>query len=154
MSGNAQSAVKKILCGVDGSEEACRAAELASCLSRDLQAGMTFISVARAVEMTPELKKYVEAEGLQGQSFPILAADAEACLLRAEEIAAQCAAPTVARAVEVGDPFERMSTFARDKKIDLVVLGHHVRSSLSRLAQKPLAQRLADALPVNVLLVP
>lgn len=146
--------VRRILCGADGSEPACRAAEVASCLARDLGAELTFVSVAKAVATTPELEEYLKIEGIEGTTFPNLSADAETCLDQAVGIARQCSAPAFRRVVEIGDPFERLSAYVEKEKIDLVILGHHARSSVGRLARKPLSQRIADDVPVKLLLVP
>lgn len=146
--------IGKILCAVDGSAPACRAAEIAACIARDMGAEIRFVSVARPAKPSPELEKYAEAEGLTGTPLPFHVPEAEACLKQAVEVARDCGAATVESAVEVGDVFETLSSVIRAKGVDLVVLGHHARTSVGRLARKPVSQRLADEGAVKLLLVP
>ncbi len=147
-------AITRVLCATDGSEAACRAAEAAGCIARDLQADLMFVSVAKAAKMTPELQEYLKAEGLEGERLPLLSSDAEACLERAAEIAKGCSVPNAKQAVRVGEAFDEVAATIRNERIDLVILGHHTRSTARRLARKPLSQRIADEVPVKVLLVP
>lgn len=154
MSKTDRKSLKHILCAVDGSGEACRAAEMAGCIARDMQARITIISVAKAAKMTPELEKYAKTEGLEGQEVPLLVVDAENCLNKALGIARDCGASAVQSFVRVGNPFDQISTIVDEESVDLVVLGHHARTSVSRLTRKPLSQRIADEIPVKLLLVP
>lgn len=154
MSGADPHAITRILCGVDGSAAACRAAEVAGCIARDMRARLTFVSVAKAAEMTQELRTYAGSEGLGEQPVPMLTRDAEACLSGASDIAGGCGVPAARQLVRVGDVFEEFLRTIDDEGADLVVLGHHQRSAPGRLVRKPLSQKIADQVPVKLMLVP
>ncbi|MEZ5934814.1 MAG: hypothetical protein R3F54_23340 [Alphaproteobacteria bacterium] len=61
--------MSNLLCGVDGSEPACRAAALAAQLASALDVKLTYLTVAREIEPRGDLKGYLEAEGLKGRAF-------------------------------------------------------------------------------------
>lgn len=143
-----------VLCAVDGSEPACRAAAVAACIARDMDATISFVSVAEAAKASPQLEDYLKTEGIEGTPVPFHVPEAEDCLKKAISIAHECGASAVESAVEVGDTFEQLSAAIKKQGADLIILGHHARSSVGRLARKPLSQRIADELPVKLLLVP
>ena len=153
MTGGAEP-VRHILCGVDGSEPACRAIEVAACLARNLDAKLTLISIAKAMDMTPELRDYPKSEGLGFEQVPLLPTDAQACLDGAAQNAESCGLANAGQIVRTGDRLEQLQATIGTEDVDLVVLGHHARSSAHRLVSKPLSQQIADTIPVKLLLVP
>lgn len=154
MTADTPPAATRILCGVDGSDAACRAAETAGRLGRDLAASLTFVSVAQASKLTPELERYLAAEGQTGALFPNITSEAEACLRQAASMAASSRVVGVKQIVEVGDPFQKICDLIDKEGVDLLVLGRHRRSSVERLAKKPLSQKIADVKDIKILLIP
>ena len=154
MSEEAKQTITHILCAVDGSAEACNAAKVAGCLARDLGAALTFISVASALKMTPELERELAVEGLEGRDIPVLPKDAEVCLDTAMRIAQACDAPIAKRRVVVGDPMQQILEAISGEKADLLILGHHKRSTIGRVVRRPLSTRIADETSTQIMLVP
>ena len=145
---------RHILCLVDGSEEGCRAAQMAGCLARDLSSRLSLVAAARPLKPTPELESYLAIEGLTGVEMPLPEADAEACLQTALTIARDCDAPDPRAQVKIGTPYEIISEYQRTEAIDMVVLGHAQWPLLARTTQRPLAGRIIESLQLPVTLVP
>lgn len=143
-----------LLCLVDGSEASCRAIEVAACLAQDLGAKLGYVAIARAAEMTPELKEYFRVEKVEMRPIPLLKSDAEACLQTAARIADGCGAKGARYLVRIGDPAEEIGRLVLSEKADLVVVGHHPRSMADRVVHKPLEHQLAEAGNVKLMLVP
>jgi nucleotide-binding universal stress UspA family protein len=146
--------VKHILCPIDGSEEGCRAAELAACLASALRAKLTYLAVAKPAKVTPEIEAYLNREGLDGMELPQSMPEAEDCLRVAAGIASKCGAPDFLAKIEVGKPFEAISSRARNDGVDLVVLGFSRRLALKNLGRPYLADQVAEKLDMSVLTVP
>ena len=145
---------RHILCLVDGSDEACRAAKVAACLARDLSSRLSFVAAAKPLKTTPELETYLAIEGLSGVDVPLPEREAEACLQTALSIARDCDAPDPTAQVKIGTPFDVIAEFQRADAIDMVVLGHAKWPSWLRTSHRPVAGRLIERLKLPVMLVP
>ncbi len=55
MTGASGPEIRHILCGVDGSDQSCRAAEQAAWLAIALKANLTYLAVAREVQADTEI---------------------------------------------------------------------------------------------------
>ena len=61
-----------ILCAVDGSELSLRAATAASELAAKLNAKLTFLTVAKELKVSEEVRRYLELEHLAGEPQYVL----------------------------------------------------------------------------------
>ncbi len=138
----------RICCAVDFSEPSWIAMEQAAELASQLRAELTLVHV-RAPQATAATDVLVPTVGLD---------DAE--LRRAEETLevwrsdaeARAALPVRAR-VLLGDPALELARFVADERCDLLVLGTHGRTGLSRLFLGSVAERALRRAPVPVLVI-
>lgn len=146
--------ITHILCPVDGSDEGCRAAEVAACLATALGTKLTFLAVAKPAKLTPEIEAYLKLEGLGGLELPQSLPNAEDCMRVAASIATKCGVTEFEQKIEVGTPFDAISYRTRHGDVDLVVLGFRRRYALKNLGRPHLADLVAEKLDVAVLTVP
>lgn len=144
-----------ILCGVDGSDAACRAASVAANLAKAYDATLTYVTVAKEAADSPELAAYRRNEEVDpGILVPIVNEDAEACLKTALDIAGQAGIETANRVVRTGDVVEAILSLGTELGADALVLGHHSRSKVGRALVAPVSTKVADRGSMKVLLVP
>lgn len=62
----------KILCAVDGSQHALKAAKLASVLAERFSAKLTFLTVTKELKMSDEVRRFMELEHLTGEPQYVL----------------------------------------------------------------------------------
>jgi hypothetical protein len=77
-----------ILCWVDGSDEACRAAERAAHLAKSLGAKLSFLALGDEPGYSKGFEDYAQIEGVIGPMSPSIANNVEACLFQAVSVAA------------------------------------------------------------------
>ncbi len=138
---------KKICCAVDFSEPSWIAMEQAAELAGQLHAELTLVHVlpppapaATDVLVPPAV---LEAEARRAdETLEVWRSDAEA----------RAALPVRAR-VLLGDPALELARFAADEGCDLLVLGTHGRTGLSRLVLGSVAERVLRRAPLPVLVV-
>jgi nucleotide-binding universal stress UspA family protein len=121
--------IRKILVAIDGSEHALRAARLAADLALRCDADLHLVQVVPRLVVSKELEEFAKAEKID---FPTsLDVTARYLLGPAESIAEAAGVRRVFRDVLTGDPAERLLEHAKDKGIDLIVLG---RRGLGRVS--------------------
>lgn len=124
--------IRHILCGVDGSDPACRAAMHAGWLAKTLNAKLTFLAVARGARNDFELDAYRQTEGLGEEPVPMLPSQAEMCLVAALASASAIGHNTTDRLIRVGKVAQTLLSVAGEIGADTVVLGRHDRNELHR----------------------
>ena len=92
-----------VLCWVDGSEEACRAAERAAHLSLSLGAKLTFLAIGTRPQRSEEFDAYARIERVSAPMPTRIDRNAAACLDQAMVIAAQVGATRTNRLTRTGD---------------------------------------------------
>ena len=142
-----------ILCGVDGSEAACRAVEVAADLGRRCNARLAFVSVASEAPLSEEVRSYLVAEGLKGQAQPLLRKDAEACLRIAIGIAREAGIQDVERLVVIDGSAQGIVATANKLGASIIVLGHHGRHAVKNLLFGSTVRKVLDQASQSVLLV-
>ena len=143
-----------ILVGVDGSEPACRAAELAARLARATGAELTLLAVARdAAQAPPEIERLMEREGAGDGQIPLLPADAATCLDVAAKAPRGAGVERPQRVIATGDATEMIADAARSRRADCIVLGRHRHGAARRLIMGSTAQELGRRIDVPILLV-
>ena len=122
---------KHILCPVDFSDYSDAALDLASSLARDTGAKLYIIHVEEQASLTAMLRV------LDGHRlFKKLPTATE---VRFEHD------------VLLGDPAREIVKFAKEKGVDLIVMGSHGRTGLSRVLMGSVAEVVARTAPVPVL---
>lgn len=122
-----------ILCWVDGSHEACRAAERAAHLARCLTARLSFVAVGTQQAHDQGFEDYARIEGVIEPIPPSIAADASACLDQAMLIATKICVTSASRLVQTGDPATAICDAAQTQGADLVVIRRRRSGLIERL---------------------
>ena len=117
--------ISHILCGVDGSAAACRAAESASWLAAKTKASLTFVSVAHEGNSTKALDAYRQSEELGDEPVPIMPSDADACLSIVQASASVLGVPEVTQIVRIGSVAPILMSVAVEVGADTIILGCH-----------------------------
>ena len=78
---------QKILCAVDGSEHAAKAAEAASELAAKHGGTVTFLTVTKDFKINDEVKRFIELENLTGEPQYVLDSYATKVLQQAKDTA-------------------------------------------------------------------
>lgn len=144
---------RKLLCAVDGSDPACRAARVAASLALRCGADLTFVSVSREAALTDEVRTFLVDEGLKGQPQPWLSKDAGACLTIAVGIAREVGVECVERLVIIDQPEKGIIKTARNISADCLVLGRHGHRPVMDLFMGSVTRKVLDRTDLPVLLV-
>ncbi len=115
---------KRILCAVDGSEHANKAAMLASDMAANFKARLTFLTVAKELKVTEEVKRYIEIEHLSGSPQYILDEFTESVIQSAKDAAREAGVKEVSSEIKVGNPARAIVEFAKRGGYDVIVLGN------------------------------
>jgi nucleotide-binding universal stress UspA family protein len=129
-----------VLCGTDGSESSFRAVDRAATVARDAGASLLLACAYR-----PMSAREVQdaADALGGESYKVSGATpAEDVLRDAMDRARKLGAKNVEILAVEGDPVDELSRLAKDRAVDLVVIGNRGLNSL--------AGRLLGSVPANI----
>ena len=136
---------KRVLLAYDGSLEGARALREGALLAKACCAEVVLLSVA------PETAGVQIAEGIQGGVVAQLIESHKELLQRALGRLRELGFSPVGR-LEVGEPAPIIGKVAREMQADLVVVGHHKQSFLSRWWSGPNDAYLSDHVHCSVLL--
>ncbi|HVM28731.1 MAG TPA: universal stress protein [Mycobacteriales bacterium] len=129
-----------ILCGTDGSESSFRAVDRAATIARD--AGATLL-LATAYHPMSRREQQDAAAALGGESYKVSGASpAEEVLREAAARAQKVGAKDVDTVAIEGDAVDQLADLAKQRKVDLVVVGNRGLNSL--------AGRLLGSVPANI----
>ena len=104
---------KKILCAVDGSDHAVKAADLAAKMAAASKAKLTYITVTKELKMTEEVKRYIEVEHLSGTPQYVLDEYTEKVIQKAKDEARAEGVTDVSAEIKVGNPARVIVDFAK-----------------------------------------
>ena len=113
----------KILCAVDGSRHSLEAARTASEMAVKFGAKLTFLTVAKELKMTDEVKRFIELENLAGEPQYVLDDYTEQVLQEAKDAARAAGVDDFKTEVRVGPPARTIMQFADRNGFDTIVLG-------------------------------
>ena len=113
----------KIVCAVDGSPHAVKAAKMASELAVASDADLTFLTITKRLKLTEQVKHYLEVENL-GSSEPQYLLDkfVKTVLEDARTVAKEIGAKATTETRE-GQPARMIVDFAQRSNCDAIVLG-------------------------------
>ncbi|MCX8085898.1 MAG: universal stress protein [Rhodocyclaceae bacterium] len=132
--------MKHILIAYDGSDPAKHAFEQALDLAGRYDAQLTVLAVARP----PEFGTEVETEAVMENSL-------QHCRAILEPLKAL--APQARFEVAVGHPAVKITTFAEDNGVDLIVMGHRGKTLFDRWLIGSVAKKVMSYAPCSVLIV-
>ena len=140
-----------VLCWVDGSDEACRAAERAAHLAWSLGAKLSFVAVGHEPEHDEGFEDYARIEGMSAPMSPSIIGDVSACLDQAMAIAAKVGVTGATRLTRTGHAATAICDAARAEGADLVVIRKHRSSLVERLLGTSVSDAFADGCEFAVL---
>jgi nucleotide-binding universal stress UspA family protein len=114
---------QNILCAVDGSENALRAAKVAAELAAKFGATLTFLTVAKKLEVTEQVRRYMEIEHIAGEPQYVLDEMTEKILEEAKDAARAAGVPKIKTEVKTGHPARTITQLAERIKADCIVVG-------------------------------
>jgi nucleotide-binding universal stress UspA family protein len=131
---------RTVLVGTDGSESSFRAVDRAAQVARDAGALLLLVCVYRPMS---DREVQAAAEALGGESYKVAGSHPAEDVLRdaCERATSVGVEDTEVLAVE-GDPVDELARIAKDRQVDLVVVGNRGLNSL--------AGRLLGSVPANI----
>lgn len=114
---------KNIVCAIDGSHHALKAAEVASNLAARFEARLTLLTVTKELKATPEVKRYMEIEHLTGEPQYVLDEMTKEILEAAGAAAREIGVRELKTEVKVGQPARTIVDFAKRSGADAIVIG-------------------------------
>lgn len=112
-----------ILCAVDGSEHALKAARVAAELAAKFDSKLTLVTVAKRLKITEEVKRYMEVEHLTGQPQYVLDEMTETILQEAKRAVRESGVEKMRTEVKEGPPARTIVQYADRTGADCIVLG-------------------------------
>lgn len=114
---------ERILCCVDGSEHALRASETACALAARFGGELTFLTVAKELQPSESVRRFMELEHLSGEPQYVLDTYTEEIIGKAKDVAESAGLRGVRAEVKTGNPARAIVEYAERRKIDCIVLG-------------------------------
>ena len=114
---------KKILVGLDGSKHGLAAADQASQLAAAIGAELHLLTITRPYKVTPQLKRYLEAENLLGEPKYVMDEMTNQIVNEAKELAIKNGAKDVKTVVREGKIARGIIDYAKANGIDMIVVG-------------------------------
>ena len=146
--------MRRILVAVDGSEPSQRAASLAADLAVKLTGELLIMNVVQEGEtLDDEMLEFAESEGLGESPIAVLNALGNKAVAEALGRASAAGATHVSSEIASGDPADVILAAARDRAIDLIVVGRTGRGRLANLLLGSVSQEVVNGAPCPVLVV-
>ena len=114
---------KHILCAVDGSDHALKAAEVAADLAEKYGAALTILTVTKELKLTEELKRFMQVEHLTGSPQYVLDEMTDRVLDEAKDTARRHGIENPKSEVRTGHPARVIVNYAERNNVDAIVMG-------------------------------
>lgn len=141
---------RHVLVGIDGSEQATRAAETAADMARTNGARLTIITVVRP----PEGWWGIVGAPPTAAALARMLESAQREVLDAAEENVNLSDIEYQLVEEIGDPAAVLTNYALANDVDLIVLGRQGAGLLERIMIGSVANRVSHKAPSAVLLIP
>ena len=113
----------KVLIGLDGSQHALKAAGVGAGIAAKFGAELHLVTVTRPYKVTPELRRFLQAENLMGEPKYVLDQMTKDILSGAIKSAEAAGVKEAHSHVLEGKPARVLTDYARDHDFDLIVVG-------------------------------
>ena len=134
---------KNIICAVDGSDHALQAAEMASDLAEKYGAKLTFLTVAKELKVTEEVKRFMQVEHLTGSPQYVIDEMTDRVLGEAREIAKKHGLKNAKTEVKTGHPARAIVAYAEKAGADVIVMGSRGLGDLEGLLLGSVSHKVA-----------
>jgi nucleotide-binding universal stress UspA family protein len=143
----------KILCAVDGSQHALKAARLAGQLAKRLDAKLTFLTVTKELTMTEEVKRYMQIEHLTGEPQYVLDQYTAQVMQEAKDTARAAGVGDVRAEIKTGQPARAIIKAAEAGGYDAIVMGSRGHGDLEGLLLGSVSHKVASLAKCTVVTV-
>ncbi|MCG8595559.1 MAG: universal stress protein [Kiloniellales bacterium] len=144
---------ENIVCAVDGSDHALKAAEVASALASKFGSRLTLLTVTKEIKVTPEIRRYLELEHLTGEPQYVLDDMTKRILEAATRAARDAGVSSVKTEVRTGPPARTIVDFARRNGADAIVLGSRGLGDLEGALLGSVSHKVANLAAMTVIAV-
>lgn len=144
---------KNILCAVDGSTHASRAAQVASQMAAESGAQLTFLTVTKELKVTDAVRRYMEVEHLTGSPQYVLDEMTEGIITEAKDCAREAGVKNAKTEIKVGNPARVIVAFAERSGADLIVLGGRGHGDIEGLLLGSVSHKVANLAKCTVMTV-
>lgn len=144
---------KKILVGLDGSSHSLKATETAIELAKKFDAELHLLTVTRPYKVSPELRRYLEAENLLGEPKYVLDDMTNTIIAQAKTLADKAKLKKVKAEVREGKPARTIVDHARTANADLIVLGSRGAGELEASLLGSVSQKVSLLSDCTVMIV-
>jgi nucleotide-binding universal stress UspA family protein len=146
--------MERILAAVDGSETALKAVDFAANLAAQTNAELTLITVVEEAYVgNRALKDFARAEHLAAAWGDLSEARATEILIAAHERAAAYEGVRVHKEWRSGTPAAEIARYAKEKTVDLIVVGNTGHGRLAGVLLGSVAFKLLGATPCPLTVV-
>lgn len=146
--------MNRILAAFDGSAGSEKALDFAADLAVKCESDLILLMATTDVPLVfdAEFQSYARSEHFQAGASELALADAEAVLARARMRAQSKGVKQISTEATLGDPAEQIIALAKDRQVDLVVVGSRGHGQLVGLLIGSVAQKVIShaACPVVV----
>ena len=143
----------KILCAVDGSTHALKAAEVAGELAHHLSSRLTFLTVTKELKMSDEAKRYMAIEHLTGEPQYVLDEYTEQVMQQARDAARAAGVSNAKTQVKTGQPARVIVKTAEAGGYDAIVMGGRGHGDLEGLLLGSVSHKVASLAKCTVITV-
>jgi nucleotide-binding universal stress UspA family protein len=144
---------KKIVCALDGSEHALKAARTACSLAAESGGELTFLTVTKELKMTEEVRRYIRVEHLSEIPQYVLDEMTEKIMAEAKDCARESGIKSAKTEVRMGHPARAIVDFAKRAKADLVVIGSRGLGDLEGVFLGSVSHKVATLAPCTCMIV-
>jgi nucleotide-binding universal stress UspA family protein len=144
---------KRILAGLDGSSHGLRTAETAAVLAARFGAELHLLTVTKPHGVSPEVQDYLETENLLGEPSYALDEETQMIVDKAKALAEQNKVRTIRSVVREGKPVGILVDYAKDHKMDLLVVGSRGAGELESALLGSVSKKVSQLAGCSVLIV-
>jgi len=142
-----------ILVALDGSDHARSALELASDIATKYGATLHVINAIESSKLPDALRRYAESEHIEGSAQRIYASIAERMLDAASKEAKELGVKDVRLVIRNGDPAGQIVDYAKEAKIDMIVMGSKGLSDIQGLLLGSVSHKVSHLAPCTCVTV-
>jgi len=142
-----------ILVALDGSDHATSALELASDIAAKYGATLHLINAIESAKLPEALHRYAKSEHIEGSAPRIYDVIAERLLDTAGAKAREMGVNDVKPVIRNGDPAQQIVDYAKEAKIDMVVMGSKGLSDIQGLLLGSVSHKVSHLAPCTCVTV-